>query len=315
MLTRIRPAKKNKGKFVPVDTADPSPGQSLIGRLTAALSRHSEPEPKTSPDFIQTATPSPAEIRLRIAEFESMRVEDVMIPRAEIIAVEEQTTLADLVRLFADTTHSRLPVYRETLDDPIGVVHIKDLVSVLADRGDGQETDEVKPLNNLRREILYVPPSMRLPDLLLKMQSTRIHLALVVDEYGGTDGIVSLEDLVETIVGEIEDEHDDDVPYITSRGRGIWEVDARAEIPDFEEDSGLDMSLLEFEDDIDTLGGVVFAIAGRVPQRGEIIRHPNGVDMEILDADTRRIRRIRLRCPVESNGKSGNTESGDPEKH
>ena len=295
-----------------MDTADPSPSPSLIGRLAAALSKSSPAETETG-EVSLTATPSPAEIRLRIADFERMRVDDAMIPRAEIIAVEEQITLPDLVRLFADTTHSRLPVYRETLDDPIGVVHIKDLVSVLADRSDGEETDEVKPLTNLRREILYVPPSMRLPDLLLKMQSTRIHLALVVDEYGGTDGLVSLEDLVEQIVGEIEDEHDDDVPYITARARGIWEADARAEMPEFETEAGWDMSLPEYEDDIDTLGGVVFAIAGRVPQRGEIIRHPNGVDMEILEADTRRIKRIRLRCPVEPGSKSGNSETSETE--
>lgn len=295
-----------------MDTEESSPGQSLIGRLTAALSRSNTEEASTiSSSPGQTTTPSPAELRLRVAEFDQMRVEDVMIPRAEIVAVEEQTTLRDLVRLFADTTHSRLPIYRETLDDPIGLVHIKDLVSVLADRSDGATTDELQPLHTLRRDILYVPPSMRLPDLMLKMQSTRMHLALVVDEYGGTDGIVSLEDLVEQIVGEIDDEHDDDVPYITTRSRGIWEVDARAEIDDFEVESGNDLSLTDFEDEIDTLGGVVFAIAGRVPQRGEIIRHPNGVDMEILDADTRRIKRLRLRVPVDANAKS--VEAGQAE--
>ncbi|MFC6198015.1 hemolysin family protein [Ponticaulis profundi] len=229
-----------------------------------------------------------------------MRVEDVMIPRAEIIAIDEETDLPGLTRLFAETTHSRLPIYRETLDDPVGLVHIKDLVTVLAAQANGEETNVERPLTGMRRDLLYVPPSMRLPDLLLKMQSTRMHLALVVDEYGGTDGLVSLEDLVEQIVGEIEDEHDEEVPYITARGRGIWDVDARAEIPDFTEESGFDMSLPEYEDEIDTLGGVVFAIVGRIPQRGEIVRHPNGVDMEILEADTRRIKRIRLRCPVDS---------------
>ena len=290
-----------------MDTSEPSPSQSLISKLATALSRNSTPDIEVNNSSDATSTPSPAEIRLRIAEFERMRVEDVMIPRAEIIAVEEQTILSDLVRLFADTTHSRLPVYRETLDDPIGLVHIKDLVSVLAAQSDGEETDALRPLTGLRREILYVPPSMRLRDLLVKMQSTRIHLALVVDEYGGTDGLVSLEDLVEQIVGEIEDEHDDDAPLITSKGKGIFEADARAEIDDFLEDSGFDMSLSEYEDEIDTLGGVVFAIAGRVPQRGEIIRHPNGVDMEIIDADTRRIRRIRVRCPVDAVAKSGNS--------
>lgn len=284
---------------VQVDTSDGSSSQSLISRISSALKRSKTGEETDPLPSGATSTPSPAEIRLRINEFERMRVEDVMIPRAEIIAVEENTDLQDLIRLFAETTHSRLPIYRETLDDPVGIVHIKDLVSVLADRVNGAETDARHPLKEMRRDLLYVPPSMRLPDLLLKMQSTRIHLALVVDEYGGTDGLVSLEDLVEQIVGEIEDEHDDDDPYVTARGRGIWEVDARTEIPYFREEAGIDMSLSEYEDEIDTLGGVIFAVASRVPQRGEIIRHPNGVDMEILEADTRRIKRIRLRCPVD----------------
>lgn len=285
---------------VQVDTTDTSSGQSILSRLTSALSLGKNGDDIDPFPSGTTSTPSPAEIRLRINEFERMRVEDVMIPRAEIIAVDEETDLQDLIRLFADTTHSRLPIYRETLDDPVGLVHIKDLVSVLADRLNGEQTDAKRPLKDLRRDLLYVPPSMKLPDLLLKMQSTRMHLALVVDEYGGTDGLVSLEDLVEQIVGEIEDEHDEDAPYITARGRGTWEVDARTEIPDFLEEAEFDMSLQEYEDEIDTLGGVVFAIAGRVPQRGEIIRHPNGVDMEILEADTRRIKRIRLRCPVDT---------------
>lgn len=295
-----------------MDTSNASSGPGLFSRISSALSRNNGngEDSETQPSGI-FATPSPAEIRLRINEFESKRVDDVMIPRAEIVAVEEQTDLQGLINLFAATTHSRLPIYKETLDDPIGLVHIKDLVTVLAARSNGETVDEERPLRELCRDLLYVPPSMRLPDLLLKMQSTRMHLALVVDEYGGTDGLVSLEDLVEQIVGEIEDEHDEDTPYITPRGRGIWEVDARAEIPDFRDDAGFDMSLLEFEDDIDTLGGVVFAIAGRVPQRGEIIRHPNGVDMEILEADTRRIRKIRLRCPVETQPELSDSESSN----
>ena len=235
-------------------------------------------------------------------------MDDVMIPRAEIIAVDEATTLSDLIKLFAETTHSRLPIYRETLDDPVGLVHIKDVVSVLAGQADGEPTDQTKPLIGLRRDILYVPPSMRLPDLLLKMQSTRIHLSLVVDEYGGTDGLVSLEDLVEQIVGEIEDEHDDEESFIIARGKGLWEVDARAEITEFSEEAGLDLGLSEFEDEIDTLGGIAFAIAGRVPQRGEIIQHPLGLDMEILEADTRRIRRLRIRSKP-STKPSANTET------
>ncbi len=282
-----------------MDTTDAPAGQSIFSRLTSALSRGSNGEDADPFPSGETATPSQTEIRLRINEFERLRVDDVMIPRAEIVAVEEATSLSGLVQLFADTTHSRLPIYRETLDDPVGLVHIKDLVSVLAAQASGEDTDTERPLKDMRRELLYVPPSMRLPDLMLKMQSTRMHLALVVDEYGGTDGLVSLEDLVEQIVGEIEDEHDDDVPYVTARGRGIWDVDARAEIDEFNDEAGFDMSLPEYEDEIDTLGGVAFAIVGRVPQRGEIIRHPTGVDMEILEADTRRIKRIRMRCPVD----------------
>ena len=310
-----------------MDSSDTSPGQSIIGRLASAFSKSPGPVQDTNGVAVDaTSTPSPAEIRLRINEFERLRVEDVMIPRAEIVAVEEQTSLGDLVRLFADTTHSRLVVYRETLDDPIGIVHIKDLVSVLADQSDKMngttpespdDADEMvrRPLTELRRDLLYVPPSMRLPDLMLKMQSTRMHLALVVDEYGGTDGLVSLEDLVEQIVGEIEDEHDDDVPYITARGRGIWDVDARAEIDDFASESELDMSLPEYEDEIDTLGGVIFAIVGRIPQRGEIIRHPNGVDMEIVEADARRIRRIRVRWAVDTASKQSQSGGEKPATH
>ncbi|MGA1342945.1 MAG: CBS domain-containing protein, partial [Hyphomonas sp.] len=149
---------------------------------------------------------APAVMRLRLAEFEQLRVFDVMVPRAEIQAVEASTEFPELLKFFAEVTHSRLPVFRETLDDPIGFVHIKDVVTEMAKEGDPPK----RPLERLHREVLYVPPSMKLTDLLVKMQATRIHLALVVDEYGGTDGLLTLEDLVEVIVGDIEDEHDDE---------------------------------------------------------------------------------------------------------
>lgn len=240
--------------------------------------------------------PSQTEMRLRIVEFERARVVDVMIPRAEIIGVELSTSLEDLIQLYANEAHSRLPVYRETLDDPVGVVHIRDLITEIA-RANGAEKDpDDLPLERLRRDILFVPPSMPLPDLLVKMQASRTHLALVVDEYGGTDGLVSLEDLVEEIVGEIEDEHDEEVAMLVRRGRLAWEVDARMETEDFAEETGLE---LELEDhDVDTLGGVAFALAGRVPLRGEVLPHPKGVDIEILDSDARRIHRLVVRQPA-----------------
>ena len=240
--------------------------------------------------------PLQKEMRLRIEGFERARVEDVMIPRAEIIAVELSTGLEDLIQLYATEAHSRLPVYRETLDDPVGVVHIRDVVTEIA-RANGAKPDEQDtPLERLRRDILFVPPSMPLPDLLVKMQASRTHLALVVDEYGGTDGLVSLEDLVEEIVGDIEDEHDEEVAMLIRRGRLAWEVDARMETEDFAEETGLE---LELEDhDVDTLGGVAFALAGRVPLRGEVLPHPKGVDLEILESDVRRIQRLVVRQPA-----------------
>ncbi|MEL7540769.1 MAG: hemolysin family protein [Pseudomonadota bacterium] len=253
-------------------------------------------EAPVQPAPVDPVAPSQTEMRLRIADFERARVEDVMIPRAEIIGVELSTRLDDLIQLYANEAHSRLPVYRETLDDPVGVVHIRDVIAEIA-RANGDKPDEDDiPLERLRRDILFVPPSMPLPDLLVKMQASRTHLALVVDEYGGTDGLVSLEDLVEEIVGDIEDEHDEEVAMLVRRGRLAWEVDARMETDDFAEETGLE---LELEDhDVDTLGGVAFALAGRVPLRGEVLPHPKGVDLEILESDVRRIQRLVVRQPA-----------------
>ncbi len=262
--------------------------------LFGLFKKHSE-DP-VEPVSAEPAAPSQAEMRLRVADFEQARVEDVMIPRAEIIGVELSTSLEDLIQLYADEAHSRLPVYRETLDDPVGVVHIRDVITEIARaNGDAPRADDV-PLERLRRDILFVPPSMPLTDLLVKMQASRTHLALVVDEYGGTDGLVSLEDLVEEIVGDIEDEHDEEVAMLVRRGRLAWEVDARMETEDFAKETGLE---LELEDhDVDTLGGVAFALAGRVPIRGEVLPHPKGVDLEILESDVRRIHRLVVRQPA-----------------
>jgi len=233
---------------------------------------------------------------LNVLEIGERRVEDVMIPRADIIGVELSTPLPELVRLFRDAAHSRLPVYRETLDDPVGMVHIKDVIDWWPE--DGQPPDPARgqfSLAKVKRDLIFVPPSKPVLDLLITMRATRIHMALVIDEYGGTDGLVTIEDLVEEIVGEIRDEHEDpDEPALTVLPGGIIEADGRAEIEDVEARLGLQLSGAD-DDDYDTLGGLVFAMAGRIPARGEIIRHPAGLDIEIIDADPRRIKRLRLR--------------------
>jgi CBS domain containing-hemolysin-like protein len=239
---------------------------------------------------------APQVMRLRLAQFQQQRVMDAMVPRAEIKAVEAGIAFPELLQYFAEVTHSRLPVFRETLDDPIGFVHIKDVIGDIA-KG---VTPGERPLDHLRRDVLYVPPSMRLADLLVKMQASRLHLALVVDEYGGTDGLITLEDLVEVIVGDIEDEHDDDEPLFLQRGDAIWEADARTDLDEFAAKSGLDLSLPGNDAEIGTLGGVAVALAGKMPVEGDVLRHPGGTSLEILEADTRRIRRLRLHMPETS---------------
>jgi CBS domain containing-hemolysin-like protein len=220
--------------------------------------------------------------------FKDVRVEDVMVPRADITAVDEKTSLEGLGGLFTESGHSRLPVYKQSLDYPIGMVHIKDLVVMLAGKA------PKVPLKALIRDILFAPPSMPALDLLLRMQASRSHMALVVDEYGGTDGLVTIEDLIEEIVGEIEDEYDDqDGPQIVTRSGDILEAQARLPIDQLEEKLGI--TLVDEDEDIDTLGGLVFTLAGRVPQRGEMIIHKNGIEFEVRDADPRRIKTLRIR--------------------
>lgn len=229
--------------------------------------------------------------------FQDVRVEDVMTPRADIVALELGTPLGEVVRSFVETEHSRMPIYRETLDDPVGVAHIKDVMKLIAPLPERAAPDWSEPaLTRLRRDALYVPASMRAADLLLKMQATRIHMALVIDEFGGTDGLVTLEDLVESVVGEIEDEHDEHVvSAVVQRPGGVIEAEARAPLEQLEAEAGQSLSLPDFEEEIETVAGLVSALAGRVPQRGEVIPHPAGWDFEVLDADPRRVKRVRLR--------------------
>jgi CBS domain containing-hemolysin-like protein len=228
---------------------------------------------------------------------EKLRAGDVMTPRADIAALEASSTLADIAHRFADTQHSRMPIYRETLDDPIGFVHVKDVLALLAPDGEGQIkaklTDRVLP--RLKREILFVPPSMPLPSLLVKMRTQRTHMALVIDEYGGTDGLISIEDIVEQIVGDIEDEYDvEDGEAITARVAGIFEVDGRARVDELERRLGGTLELPD-NNDVETAAGLVAALVGRVPERGEVLRHPAGFDFEILDADPRKVKRLRIK--------------------
>jgi len=250
---------------------------------------------------------------LRILRFGKLTVEDVMVPRADIIAVDESVSLEELMWVFRKAEHSRLPVYRETLDDPLGMIHIRDLMSWITEEANGDDGLDLGKVNlkrtvasiHIARELIYVPGSMSVLDLLLKMQTSQLHLALVVDEYGGTDGLVSIEDLVEEVVGEIADEHDvEDEPMIRVDPRLGLIADARTPVEDLEEHLGVELVTEEQDEDIDTIGGVVFSIMGRIPARGELVRHPTGIEFEVLDADPRRIKKLRIHLPQAPGAKS-----------
>ncbi len=218
---------------------------------------------------------------------------DVAVPRADIVAIEAGTSFAALVRRFAEEQHSRLPVYRGTLDEVIGMVHVKDALGFL-------DAGKSPRIENFVRRVLFIAPSTRVLDLLQQMRLSRTHMALVVDEFGGIDGLVTIEDLVEEIVGEIDDEHDvvTTPPEIVERPDGSFLVDGRASPFDVEERTGVPLGEAAEEEDVDTIGGLVASFAGRVPVRGEVVRHESGVEFEILDADPRRIRRLRVRRPA-----------------
>lgn len=216
---------------------------------------------------------------------------DVAVPRADIIAIPETASFRELTALFVEAGHSRLPVYRDTLDEIIGMIHVKDVFAILAD---GRA--EPENISGFLRQPRYVPQSMGVLDLLAEMRATRTHLAVVLDEYSGTDGIVTIEDLVEEIVGDIEDEHDDEPDILlTPLDGGIWEADARAELEDVAE--AVDPRLADVEEDVDTLGGLAFVLAGHVPQPGESVTHESGWVLEITGGDQRRVTHLRLHPP------------------
>jgi CBS domain containing-hemolysin-like protein len=235
---------------------------------------------------------SPAERQMlrNLLHFGEQTAGDICVTRGEIVAVPEDISFEELVRAFADAGHSRLPVYGESLDEVVGMVHIKDvfLASVDATRD--------RSLGALMREPLFVPESMGVIELLARMRSERVHLAIVVDEFGGTEGLVTIEDVVEEIVGDIEDEHDDaEAAMLTLLDDGLWEADARIELEELAE--AVDPRLSSDEDEVDTLGGLIFLLAGHIPARGECITHPSGWRLEAVDSDPRRIIRVRLHAP------------------
>ncbi|MGH6906518.1 MAG: hemolysin family protein [Aestuariivirga sp.] len=245
---------------------------------------------------------------LNIIEFSDLRVDGAMVPRADIVAIDDQATMRELMQRFIGAGHSRLPVYRESLDEITGMVHVKDFMGWLVAKGTKRKSAKSPGLSiaaselsatvrqsGLHREVLFVPPSMPAADLLVKMQASHIHLAIVIDEYGGTDGLISIEDLMEEIVGDISDEHDtDEDNLIKPAGEGVFVADGRVDIAKLEELLNVDLLSDEDDEETDTLAGLIFKMAGRVPARGEIIRHENGLEFEILESDPRRVKRLRI---------------------
>ena len=228
-----------------------------------------------------------------ILHFGEKTAGDVAVPRADIIAVPATMTFDGLVASFAEAGHSRLPVYQDSLDTVIGMIHVKD---VFALQVTGAEPPE--DIRQLVRAPLYVPESMGVLDLLARMRAERVHLAIVVDEFGGTEGLLTIEDVVEEIVGEIEDEHDEELPgLLIPLDDGVWEADARAELEDVAE--AVDARLGTVEEDVETLGGLAFVLAGHIPQPGEILEHPSGWKLEVTEGDSRRVTRLRLHAPEE----------------
>jgi CBS domain containing-hemolysin-like protein len=253
------------------------------------------------PQAPEPPTAATGELVSHARAFQDLRIGDVMKPRADIVAVDRSCPFNELVARFVEAEHSRMPVFRETLDDPVGVVHVKDVFKLLA-----RKTRKPRPgdqvlsgRHNLVRPVLYVPASMRGSELLGQMRAKRTHLALVIDEFGGTDGLVTLEDLLETLVGEIDDEHDDaedqNGQSIRADGDG-WIVDGRTPLEELEAaiGEGVDLAPPDLDEEIDTVAGLVNALAGRVPRRREAIDHPGGFAIEVLSADPRRVKRVRI---------------------
>ncbi|MCF3639186.1 hemolysin family protein [Rhizobium sp. TRM95111] len=280
-----------------------------------------------------------------ILRFREVRVEDVMVPRADIEAVDESVTIGELMVIFEESGRSRMPVYSESLDDPRGMVHIRDLLAYVTKQarnkrragsrnGNGAASGEKPPSRapkaefdlarvelgktvaeaGIIRPVLFVPPSMLASDLMARMQAARTQMALVIDEYGGTDGLASLEDIVEMVVGDIEDEHDDDEAMISRTSDDVFIADARVELEELAETIGNDFDIREQLEDSDTLGGLIFSALGRIPARGEVVQALPGFEFHVLDADPRRVKRVRItRKRAATRRRQPRTEAGAPD--
>ncbi len=308
----------------PSSEPNASEPQSFLDRLRALLGTF-RPHGSLRTDLVEVLdaagtseevsefTPSERQMLRNILHLKEVGIDDIMVPRAEIVAVHKDISLGALLIEFAKASHSRLVVYDDTLDDPVGMVHIRDLLAFMTGVHPGDEDDadegrvpDLSAVNlsqslidaGLLRRLLYVPPSMPAVDLLVSMQAARIHLALVIDEYGGTDGLVSMEDVVEEIVGDIEDEHDDEAALIQKQPDGSFLADARTALEDVAEAVGADFIPGEAADEVDTLGGLIVTLAARVPGRGEIIHLPGAYQVEVIEADPRRVKSLRIIPPA-----------------
>jgi CBS domain containing-hemolysin-like protein len=315
----------NEQRNLPVPVARPMAGESegFFARIARAfLGWRNGPTRADIEVVLEAAGPgeagvSPEERTMirNILALRGRRIEDVMVPRGDIVAVQQDISLGELMKVFEKASHSRLVAYNDTLDDPLGMVHIRDLIAFMTAQAtidpsrptrrkkpraaglDFNAIDLALPLSSTKimREMLFVPPSMPALDLLEKMQATRIHLALVVDEYGGTDGLVSMEDIVEQIVGDIADEHDEDeLPAVVRENDGSYVADARARLEDVTAAVGVAFDVGNAAEEVDTIGGYLMSRAGRLPLRGELVAGPEGFEIEVLDSDPRRIKKVRI---------------------
>jgi magnesium and cobalt transporter len=288
-------AQSAREELTSPEPSEPSRQGGFFSRVIGALSPSEEEEPELPQSPSRESMQTHGMMNLR-----RMRVEDVCVPKADITAVPSTSTLDEAVAVFKESGLTRLPVYEGTLDTPIGFLHLKDLALNHGFNGGGKDFD----LQAMLRPLLFVPPSMTIGVLLTKMQAERRHMALVIDEYGGVDGLVTIEDLIEQVIGEIEDEHDvDEGLYFTEEKPGCYLALAKTPLEDFEAEIG--QSLTDHdevdEEEIDTLGGLVFMLSGRVPARGEVVVHPDGPEFEVIDADPRRIKRLRVRTATRAN--------------
>ncbi len=303
------------------DTSSDPRTPSLLARLKRAFSGQSGTWRESLADVIEThdagngadALSADQRSMLRnLIAFDDLRVDDAMVPRADIMALEDTVTMRSVLEAFTQANHSRMPVYHETLDNITGMVHVKDFLRWLEVKGSKRKgkgvsglslpaadlSSTIKSHGSLIRDVLFVPPSMPAADLLLKMKSSHVHLAIVIDEYGGTDGLLSIEDLVELIVGDISDEHDtDENPQISKVDDLTHVADARVPIATLDALFGVDLLPDEEEDEADTLAGLIYEMVGHVPTRGEIIRHDSGIEFEILETDRRRVKKVRIHLP------------------